>query len=192
MTTPSPAPQHAINAAIEAHSKLADNRLPTEFIPPLAAIITKHAAALSEENLALKREVEEARSAMRARDNIGMSREEYHKAKKALEENETLRVHLASERQAKIERGDMFIELQAQYAAAQSELAELRKDRERIEWLEDGHNTVVWNDRAGGFTIQKCQQVVGNIGVGRALRAAIDAAMQSQEKAPGDDREGRK
>lgn len=55
MTTPSPAPQHAINAAIEAHSKLADNRLPTEFIPPLAAIITKHTAALSEENERLKR-----------------------------------------------------------------------------------------------------------------------------------------
>lgn len=125
--TPSPAPQWAINAATEidhadmpSMSRFAtvqDCRIARQ--AEVAAIITKHAAALSEENERLKREVEEARSAMRARDNIGMSREEYHKAKKALEENETLRVHLASERQAKIERGDMFIELQAQYAAAQ-------------------------------------------------------------------------
>lgn len=54
-------------------------------------------------------------------------------------------------------------------------------DTAMLQWLEDGHNTLSWNDRAGGFIVQRCQQVVGNIGVGRTIRSALLAAMKGEQ-----------
>ncbi len=52
-----------------------------------------------------------------------------------------------------------------------------REDTLLLQWIQDGHNTISWNDRAGGFIVQECQQVCGNIGHGSTLRQALRAAM---------------
>lgn len=66
----------------------------------------------------------------------------------------------------------------------QSRVAELERDVVRLDWVQGGKNSVWFNNRTGQWTVQTSGQVVGNIGNGGTIRAAIDAAMQKEAKSP--------
>lgn len=62
-----------------------------------------------------------------------------------------------------------------------AELQSLRRDKERLDWLNQHLCGVWYNGRACGYIVQKLEQTVGNIGIGRNPREAIDSAMSGKE-----------
>ncbi len=62
----------------------------------------------------------------------------------------------------------------------ETELAELRADKARLDWMERHRAGAEYNDRIASFTVQRYQQVCGCIGDGQKLREAIDAARNVQ------------
>ncbi len=61
--------------------------------------------------------------------------------------------------------------------ALNAEIAKLRADKRRLDYLEKNQWTVTWNERHCGFVVQLPWQVVGNIAHGR-LREALDTAIE--------------
>lgn len=74
-------------------------------------------------------------------------------------------------------QGVMDSILRQEIGRLKDEVAELIKDRERLDKAEAERWQMTYNQRAAGFLIQEQHRVVGHIGRGTTLRAAIDEAM---------------
>lgn len=72
--------------------------------------------------------------------------------------------------------------------AKTNELDELRRDRERLDAMDEGKWQVYFNDRIQAFIVQDFNQVVGSIGHGFTFRAAIDSAMKEAARVPANPR----
>lgn len=74
-------------------------------------------------------------------------------------------------------QGVMDSILRQEIGRLMDEVAELIKDRERLDKAEAERWQMTYDQRAAGFLIQEQHRVVGHIGRGTTLRAAIDEAM---------------
>jgi len=71
---------------------------------------------------------------------------------------------------------DDVLKLQAEMAEWKRRAEAAEADKRRLDWLEAGRRGAWWNARGDCYVIQEDQQTVGNIGSGKSVRDAIDAA----------------
>lgn len=79
---------------------------------------------------------------------------------------------------------DLCNDIEREKASVCEQIAALQKDKERLDWLSETNNKVSFNNRIGKYIVQNNMQVVGNIGTGRTIREAIDAAMHPTPAPP--------
>lgn len=79
---------------------------------------------------------------------------------------ERVRDLIASE----VEVGDLF-----------ARVAELEKDKERLDWIEQHKAALLYSSMYSVWAIQGVAQIIGNMGKHRNMREAIDAAIAAQK-----------